>query len=54
MIGEIEARKILQENRIERGMDPRECLEIVQALGLLPVETTTELIPVPATEEIKV
>lgn len=54
MINENEARQILQENKIERGLDPRNCLEIVQAMGLLPMEETTVLIPVPSEDKTKV
>ncbi len=43
-IDEQEARRLLQENQIERAMeDRRSCLEIASTLGLLTVAQTIEL-----------
>lgn len=46
MESEIEARRILVANKVERGFDPRTCTEIALAMGLLQTERVVEVLPV--------
>lgn len=52
-ITETEARNILRDNRIERGMeDHRSCIEIAQKFGLVPTSGEIEINPVAEQQRI--
>lgn len=54
MESETEARRLLVANKVERGFDPRTCVEIAHAMGLLTTEKAVEVFIDPPIDETKV
>ena len=53
-VSEQEARLLLREHKIERDItDPKTCIEIAYAHGILPLTQTTEVIPVTSVPQVR-